>query len=660
MSDTSSPPDFGQELLDELRELGQSLSLQWQNMTVSLRNGLRQLRQAKLDYVVMPVGGPLPQRDAAPRGFIERQLPLSPPPLSLETLNRRLRAVADADNVEGVVFIFRGFETGLATLQSFRDSVLRLREAGKTAVVYTPYLDAAHYFAATAADRIVIPPSAQFDVLGLRREVNFLKDGLNRLGLALDVVQISPYKSASDALSRSGLTPESREQITWLLDDFYDIMTAAMAHGRAMSQADMQHLIDQAPFFAAAAQASSLVDDVAYEDDLARLLFAAKAEDRRQRAEGREEETETAHLETNGHSDNGQDEAEEDEVETETAASDTNGHSDNGQDEAEEDGVETAAAAEPQTARLLPWSEAASLLLEKVRPFTRKFIAVVSLEGAIVMGPSRQPPIDLPIPIVGGAMAGEETLLTLLRQAEERDDMAALIFYVNSGGGSALASDLIGRQIKRIAQKKPVLVYMGDVAASGGYYVSAPAQHIMTQPATTTGSIGVIMGRLHSQQLLQKVGVNQESVQRGQRADLYSANRPMTAEEKEIFWQSLLEIYRQFKGVVAAGRDLPLDELDPICEGRVWTGRQAQGHGLVDSHGDFETAVLHAAEMAEMDLSHGRLPRVVNIYPDRDGYRLPQPFTEAAEIGRWFWGEEMKQLNGRPLLLMPFEIGQGK
>jgi protease IV len=597
-------------------------------MAVWLRNGLRRLRLVQIDYVVIPVGGSLPQRDAPPRTFIERQLPLPPPPLSLETLNRWLRAVADAQNVQGVVFVFRGFETGLASLQSFRDSVLRLREAGKTAVVFTPYLDAAHYFAATAADRIIVPPAAQFDVLGIRSEVTFLKDALDRLGLDAEIVQISPYKAAMDRFTQSGLTPEYLAQLTWLLDDFYDIMTAAMADGRAMSQADMQHLIDQAPFFAQAAQEAGLVDDVGYEDDLGRLLGEEKEEGR-----GENEERGEALVAGSG---DGQDEGEE---------------------EAEE---ETAVAPEPATARLLTWSDARSLLLEKVRPWTRQFVAVVSLEGTIVMGPSRQPPVDLPIPIVGGAMAGEETLLTLLRQAEEMEQMAALIFYVNSGGGSALASDLIGRQIKRIAQKKPVLVYMGDVAASGGYYVSAAAQHIMTQPATTTGSIGVIMGRLNSQQLLQKVGINQEGVQRGARADLYSANRPMTDEEREVFWQSLLEIYQQFKGVVAEGRDLPLEELDPICEGRVWTGRQALEHGLVDSHGDFETAVYRAAEMAEMDLSNGRIPRVVNIYPEKDGYHIPQPFSEAAEIGRWLWGEEMKQFSGRPLLLMPFEVGRGK
>lgn len=631
MSETA--PTFWQELRQEVSDLGETISWQWQTLGVSVRNGVRRLRQAQLDYVVMPISGTLPLRDEPPRGFIERQLPLPPPDMSLETLNRRLQAIADADNVQGVIFIFRGFTAGLATLQSFRDSVLRLREAGKTAVVYTPYLDAPHYFAATAADRIIIPPSAQFDVLGLRSEAVFLKDGLERLGIEADVIQISPYKTAGDQFSQSSLTPEHRAQLTWLIDDLYETMTAGMADGRAMTQAELQHLIDQAPLFAAAAHEAGLVDGVGYEDELARLLAPAEAA----------VENEGDVLDEAG-----------DEQKEETAVSETITPESKSETEFE------AKADQTPELKLRAWSEAQPLLTEKVRRYTRQFIGVVSLEGAIMMGPSRRPPVDVPIPILGGPVAGEETLLTLLRRAEEMEEMAALIFYVNSGGGSALASDLIGRQIQRIAQKKPVLVYMGDVAASGGYYVSALGQHIMTQPATITGSIGVIMGRLSSNKLLQKIGINREGVQRGERADLYTANRPMTAEEREVFWQSLLEIYRQFKQVVAQGRNLPIEELDSICEGRVWTGRQAQGHGLVDSQGDFETAVYRAAELAELEMKNGRLPRVVNIHAERDSYRVPQPFTEAAEIGRWLWGEEMKQFSKRPLLLMPFHVGPGK
>ena len=111
------------------------------------------------------------------------------------------------------------------------------------------------------------------------------------------------------------------------------------------------------------------------------------------------------------------------------------------------------------------------------------------MEGMMTMGQSRSSPIDLPIPFLGGATAGEQTIVDLLRMTERLSDLAALVFYVDSGGGVALAADFIGREVERIGRKIPIVVYMGDVAASGGYYVSAPAKHIMCQTGTMTGSI---------------------------------------------------------------------------------------------------------------------------------------------------------------------------
>ena len=171
--------------------------------------------------------------------------------------------VADADNVRGVVFVFRGFSAGLATLQNFRAAVARLRAAGKDAVVYTPYLDLAHYYAATAAARIIAPPGAQFDVLGLYTEVTFLKDALARVGVQADVVQISPYKTAFDRFSQADITPEYRAQLDWLLDDQYDMLTADMAAGRGLPQATLRELIDRAPLSAEEARAAGLIVGVA-------------------------------------------------------------------------------------------------------------------------------------------------------------------------------------------------------------------------------------------------------------------------------------------------------------------------------------------------------------------------------------------------------------
>lgn len=610
MADNHHPPDFFQQLKKEIQELRQTTADQWASLQIKLLNQIRAARGQELEYVAMTVGGSLPERDFPPRSFFERQLPLPPPPLTMETLSRRFRAVADATNVKGVVLIFRSFAGGMATIQSFRQAVQRLRQAGKEVIIYTPYLDTAHYYAATAADTIVAPPSAQFEVLGIRAEVTFLKDGLSRLGIHADVVQISPYKTAGNAIAYSNMPPEQREQLDWLLDERFDMLTAGIAQGRGKTQDEMKKVIDQAPFFAETARAMGLVDHVAYEDELA-FLLAERGKERAAKAAAKANEVDTARATT------------------------------------------TESKKRPQV-NLKTWHEAVPLLLQKPRRHSPKFIGVVTLEGAIIMGPSRQSPIDLPLPFIGDRVAGEETLLRLLRQAEEMDEMAALILHVDSPGGMAVASDLIGRQIKRINEKKPVLVYMSNVAASGGYYVSAPARYIICQPGTITGSIGVILSRLSLRGLYDKASLHTVSLERGERVGLYSDNGPLTDEERQILWDTVVESYQQFKQVVADGRALPFHELDPICEGRVWSGRQALAHGLVDELGDFTLAVRKAAELAELPLDDNHEIHVVNLYPKDGEYLLPKPFEVAEELGQWLSGERLKQWHGRPLFLMPY------
>src|SRR5262245_31343494 len=139
--------DFWQELGRELRQAGRSLSDGLNNSGVALRNWLRQTRGAKVEYVVLRVGGPLPERAGPPRNFIQRQLPLPPEPLTMEELNHQFQVIADAANVKGVVLIFQGFAAGLATLQNLRRAMERLRQADKEVVVYSPYLDLPHYYA---------------------------------------------------------------------------------------------------------------------------------------------------------------------------------------------------------------------------------------------------------------------------------------------------------------------------------------------------------------------------------------------------------------------------------------------------------------------------------------------------------------------------------
>lgn len=634
MNQAQEPSPMIKQLRHEWHAAAQWLDDSWRQSGIWLRNQMRQMQGVQIDYVVIPLSGSLPERSGPPRSFWQRQLTFLPDePMSLQVLNHILQRVADADNVKGVLFLFQGLSGGLSTLQNLRRAMQRVQERGKEVVVYTPHLDLPHYFAAAAADRIIAPPSATFDVLGLRSSVTFLKDSLGMAGLKFDVIQISPYKSAFDQFGKSEMSPQLEEQINWLLDEQYDIITTAIAEGRHKTQDEIKTILDQAPLYGEALCDYGIVDALVYEDELTYWL-AEKPGDSEQSAVSSEQLPVSSVQELVGTQEN-----------------------------AEELGPQSSALS-PQTAssearpqaKLTLLDEAHPLLHEKFRRSARQFIGVITLSGAIISGESRKPPIDLPIPFLGGEMAGDVTLARLLRRAAERDDMAALIFHVDSGGGSALASDLIGREIERIVRHKPVVVYMGNVAASGGYYVSALAQHIMTQTGTITGSIGVINGRLSSSELEKKLKVNRVSLKRGDHADLFSSEEPMNETERELFQRGIQAIYRQFKEVVSRGRTIPYDDLDPLCEGRVWTGRQALAHKLIDSHGDFPDAVRKAAELAGLPTDDEHQIRVINFYDRDDDYLLPQPYEAASELLQLFTLQQWQPFNGKPLLLMPFAI----
>lgn len=614
LHNTEKPPGPLTAVSREIQEAGRDVLDGWQMIRIDIRNALKRLRRARLDYVIMPVGGSLPQRNGPSRSFIERRLPLPPDPLSLQQLNGMIGAVIDADNVRGVVFIFRGLTVGLATLQNLRAAITRLREGGKEAIVYTPYLDLPHYYAATAADIIVAPPAARFEVLGLYSEVTFLKDALARLGLSAEVVQISPYKTAFERFSRSEMTPEHREQLEWLLDDQFDMVTGDIALSRGMTQTTIKGLVNQAPFSADKAMTFGLVDHIAYDDQLAQWL----AHRLKQSPNGKPENPNRS-----------------------VTPSEPN-HLSN----------------DSPVAILKTWGEARKIIPEKPQRRQRRYIGVISLEGLITMGPSRKPPIELPIPLIGGATSGEQTLVGLLRRIEKDRDLAALVFHVDSGGGSALASDLIGRQIELLASKIPVLVYMGDIAASGGYYVSAMANHIMSQRATLTGSIGVIVARLSPEGLYERLSINHIGLKRGDRAGLYSDPAPWSEEEREIFHQTVDETYAQFRSVVAQGRHLSPEQVDDVGLGRVWTGRQAQKKGLVDSHGDFLDAIKKAAELAALPIGDLYAIPVSNIFALSSSYAIPASTSKtwATEISRLFRGGEISEMSGQPLMLLPYDL----
>lgn len=241
-----------------------------------------------------------------------------------------------------------------------------------------------------------------------------------------------------------------------------------------------------------------------------------------------------------------------------------------------------------------------SLKDEKSRPAKRRRtkgkigssgpkVALYFFDGAIDHGTNRRSPLL-------GRVVGSDWYVKQLRKIREDKSTKALVLRVNSPGGSASASEDIRQELLRIREKKPVVVSMGPVAASGGYWISSPATRIFAHKFTITGSIGVITGLFLLRDFLEKRGITSSILRSGNHADLGSALRPMTAEERTIFEKQIDRIYEEFVHLVSTAREMEPDAVREVAQGRVWTGEDAMEHGLVDELGDIRTAIDYTAD----------------------------------------------------------------
>lgn len=220
----------------------------------------------------------------------------------------------------------------------------------------------------------------------------------------------------------------------------------------------------------------------------------------------------------------------------------------------------------------------------------RNKIAIIYCNGDIISGEGNE---DL---------IGSEGTSKAIRKARLDDNVKAVVLRINSPGGSALASDVIWREVILTKMKKPVIVSMGDVAASGGYYIACAADSIIAEPSTITGSIGVFGVLFNAEKFFRnKMGITFDQVKTGKYADLGDFTHAMTDAERAIIQNEVNRIYEDFTTKVAAGRKMPIEKVKRIAEGRVWSGIDAKRIGLVDRLGNLEDAIAIAAKMAKLD-----------------------------------------------------------
>jgi protease-4 len=277
-------------------------------------------------------------------------------------------------------------------------------------------------------------------------------------------------------------------------------------------------------------------------------------------------------------------------------------------------------------------------------------IALIHGTGSIARGRSK------PKSLFGGASMGSDDVCAAIRKAVKAKRVKAILFRIDSPGGSAVASDAIWREVRRAREQgTPVVASMGNVAASGGYYVAMGADKIVADPGTITGSIGVVWGKFVTREAWKKLGVDWDSLQVGENADIWSPSHDLDEDGWKRLESFLDEIYDDFTGKVAESRGMDRDAVEAVAKGRVWTGTQAKENGLVDELGGFERALALTRAVAE--LPEGAPVKIRPFLPRRGLFARMrvEESSEAAAIGEAIRGLGVLPPIG-PTALPPFDI----
>ena len=491
-------------------------------------------------WVIIDIGGPLPQR--APSNPIAALLNRSE---SLESLGAKLGKLSKAEWLHGVLLRFGNFEAGAAEAHALRGMLRRLSEHKRT-VSYVPSMNKASLLAASGAQEVVAPESAEFMLHGFGAEITYLGAFLKKQGIDFENLRIGEFKSALTRFSQDHMDDAQRLQTAELLRSVEDAWVEDLSEARSVSPEAVRAWLTEGVSSARRALELGILTKVAYEDEL------------------------------------------------------------------------IGPATRPLSAVLD--------LLMPARPNKNRAagrVALVPLIGNIVTGKSRNNP--LPIPLLGGQMAGSDTVVAALRRAKADKATKAIVLYVDSGGGSALASDLIWREVQ--TSEKPVVAVMGSVAASGGYYVLTHAAHVIASPYTITGSIGVVTGKPVFTEFNQRQGFTPQRVEREGSPLIYSSNQPFTESERAEIERSIAEVYARFVSRVAGGRKLSTETVDSLGRGRVWSAADALKAGLVDELGDLHTGFQRACELAGLSYD----APVWTVTPQGRG-PLPEFVQQAAAV----------------------------
>ncbi len=481
-------------------------------------------------------------------GSLEEGVAIAEPLFSSmqETLKDKIDRIKKASTdttVKGLLLEIDGVDVGWGKLDELTESLNNFKKSGKKIYTYLESGEMKDYLLALSSDKIILPESGWLMLTGLRAEVTFYKEMLEKIGAQADFLKVGDFKSAIEPYTRTTMSESSRKQMESMLDDFYEKSIVARIKkergSKKWAAEDIRKIIDNGPYTAKKATELGLVDMVGY--------FPSVTE-----AFKKELKVDDITLLKNY-----------------------------GKNKVDE----------------IDFSNPFALLKLFATPTissnSKPKIAVIYATGTINTGKSEQS-------FLGSESCGSTSMIQAIKQAENDKSVKAIVLRVDSPGGSALASDLIWAELMRC--KKPIIASMSDVAASGGYYICMAASKIYAEPGTITGSIGVFGGKINMGGTYAKLGITSEVITRGANANLFSSTNSFSKSEREAMTKLIDDCYDQFltkalTGREKAGSKLDRKTLEGLAGGRVWTGRQAKENGLIDELGTMQDAIKMAAKL---------------------------------------------------------------
>ena len=500
---------------------------------------------------VFKISGPLAE---APSQMALGELLGDKAPVNMFDLLERLRQARTDNNLQAVVFDIEEAALGMAQIQELRTQFEALRATDKEVLMFCETLTLDKLMLGSAASQLWLLPSGGVEINGLYGEASYFKNMMDNIKVEADILHCGDYKSAGEPFYRTGPSKEAEEQTNRLLDGMFEQLIENIAKSRRISPDEMKSLIDRALLSPEEALEAKLVDKLGYREDFVASVKKRYGDDLKiARNSGKEK------------------------------------------------------GPKIDFSNPFAFFSIFSDMMKGKKHSDKPAVAVVHVESMITQG-------ETETGLFGGASnAGSTTIRKAIAKAAADDSVKALVLRVDSPGGSAIASDIICEATKRFKDSgRPFIVSMGNVAGSGGYYVSTLADVIFAEPTTITGSIGVVGGKIVTKGLWDWVGITGHEYQRGEHADIMNTNRRFNDEERKIVSDWMNRIYDDFKDRVLEGReDRIKGELEPLAGGRVYTGKQALEIGLVDRLGGMADAIKFAAREAELGSDYE-----VRIYPE--------------------------------------------